>query len=636
MPHVFPQPIMTTPDSAPAPPLSLGRHRVPRMAHRAAGLLLLCVCALAPACRGERGRGQQPEPPLAYLSGDAAVDDLQRLFLPTLEANRKAFQGQLGTVRGFGAGDRYPQIWLRDSATLVPLTRYLYPRPFLTSWLEEHLACQQDDGALFDWVAGGAASHFTEWAPRARDVLASGGVAISADKNTTEADQESSAIEAAYQAWRATGDDAWLRETIRGRRLLDRLDDALRYVLTRRVDPKVGLVVNALTADWGDVSPIYPDQRAIYVDDRTPLAAGLYTNALAYRAALRLAEMHAALGEGAAVVDFQNRAASLKDAVNRRLWQEGRGFYRMHIQMTPALARAFPDDADIFALGGNALAVLSGIADDAQAARVFEAAATRQHEHRVSTVAGTLLPPYPAGVFLHPSMAQPWQYQNGGQWDWFAGRLLLAEFARGHAREARGQLGEIARRVARSGDFFEWSTREGEGRGSRRYAGGAGAIGDAIVHGLFGVDLGRGRLDLRIRLAERSGSIRLRQPSTGDRVSYRYTYEAKANHAVLSYEGDAKGLGRLAVLIPDGQAVVDVLRDGQAMEFDVETVAVESYAVVETDWNPHRLDIALAPVGVQAGRRGVDSRRGSPTDLRSGFHGPDVGRRPGPRRPSGG
>src|SRR5712691_8821667 len=111
-----------------------------------------------------------PGPPALYALSDAALDGLQPLLRSTLDANRKQFRGRTGVVRGFGAGTLYPQVWLRDSATLIPLSRYLYPRDHLTSWIEEHLAHQRADGALNDWVAAGPADRFTAHAPHASAV----------------------------------------------------------------------------------------------------------------------------------------------------------------------------------------------------------------------------------------------------------------------------------------------------------------------------------------------------------------------------------------------------------------------------------------------------------------------------------
>ena len=78
---------------------------------------------------------------------------LELSFGPALAANRKEFPAQSGMVRGFGAGSGYAQIWFRDSATSIPLIRYLYGREYLTSWLEEHLLYQDANGELLDWFA---------------------------------------------------------------------------------------------------------------------------------------------------------------------------------------------------------------------------------------------------------------------------------------------------------------------------------------------------------------------------------------------------------------------------------------------------------------------------------------------------
>jgi hypothetical protein len=176
-------------------------------------------------------------------------------FGPSSRRNKKSFAGRTGTVQGFGAGSVYPQVWLRDSATFLPATRYFYSLPFLTSWLEEHLSHQQANGALWDWIAAGDPAQFTANAPRAAQVYASGGVVLSADKNTTVADQESSAVDAAWRVYQLTSDRGWLAKPIGGRALVDRLDDALGYVAQSRVDPGFGLVASALTADWGTSAP---------------------------------------------------------------------------------------------------------------------------------------------------------------------------------------------------------------------------------------------------------------------------------------------------------------------------------------------------------------------------------------------
>ena len=157
----------------------------------------------------------------------------------------------------------------------------------MTSWIEEHLSHQKPSGALYDWIASGAVEHFP-MRPKVEEVYRDGEHVLSADKNTTEADQEASAVIAAATVFDVLGEESGSRKKSKACPSVDRLDIALQHVTSERFDDGVGLVVNALTADWGDVSPTYADQRAIYLDDATPQVAGIYTNALVFHAAREL------------------------------------------------------------------------------------------------------------------------------------------------------------------------------------------------------------------------------------------------------------------------------------------------------------------------------------------------------------
>jgi hypothetical protein len=565
-----------------------------RTAQLVAGLALA-----AAACRSGERTEPHPSPGDAtsretrYATGDPALDALQALLFPTLEANRREFTGQTGIVRGFGAGGVYPQVWLRDSATMIPATRYYFPAEWLTSWLEEHLSHQRPDGQLWDWIAAGDAAPFKADAPRAGQVYRAGGVVLSADKNTTATDQEASAVESAAQVFAFTGDREWLRKKVVGRRLVDRLDAALEWVLRERLSAR-GLVTGALTADWGDVSPAHRDQRAIYRDDETPLVEGLYVSVMTFRAAESLGRLFEGLEEEERAGHWRETAARLRAAVNRRLWQEGRGFYRFQVSLPGPKPRVPVDDAAMFALGGNALAILYGVADPGQTARIVAAAEERQRIHGVSTIAGVLLPPFPTGFFAHSIQREAWTYQNGGQWDWWAGRFLLAEFRNGHAEAAHRQLLDIARRVeASGGSLHEWYTPSGEARGSPAYAGSAGALSGALYQGLFGIDSRKEGLALTVRLGTAPGSVRVHEPALGRRIAYEWRYDADARTGRLHLESNAPGKGTLRVLLPGGAAPERALMDGRDVESAVEAVGNDAYLALTTDWFAHVLEVRL-------------------------------------------
>ena len=515
------------------------------------------------------------------------VDRLQ----PTLAANEKRFTGRSGAVAGFGAGDKYPQIWLRDSATLPDLTRFHFSRAHLASWIEEHLIHQRPDGSLFDWIAAGPTASFAEWAPKVQLVHRAGPLQISADKNTVEADQESSAVIAAGRFFAFTGDTAWLRKDLGGRSVLQRADAALAYVFKERRDKGTGLVVNAFTADWGDVTPIYPDQRVIYLDDKTPRVVGLYTNALAYEACVALAGMSAAAGMRAAAEQWRGEAERLKAGVDHTLWQPKQGFHRMH---APAPGPAFKADVtDILGTGGHAAAIRAGVVDGHRARRILDVIEARRREMKLSSVSFTLLPPFPAGFFLHPMVKEPWSYQNGGQWDWFGGRLVLAELEHGRAARGREHLLELARKAQRTGGLYEWHTRDGEGRGSGQYAASAGALGAAVIEGLLGVRLRASSLELAPRLDTWAAQARLYEPATATRIDY--DYRPAKDEISFSFEVKPARPTQVSLLMPTGWTEATATLDGTRITARQTTVGADAYAVFETDGRSHRVALRRAP-----------------------------------------
>src|SRR5687768_15990115 len=98
---------------------------------------------------------------------------------------------------------------------------------------------------------------------------------MSARRNTSESATEPSAVQAAARITQATGDLAWLRRAVAGRPLLYRLRRSLEFTQGLR-DLRTGLVVSSIIADWGDVTLVHGDLRAIYLDDETPQVGSLY------------------------------------------------------------------------------------------------------------------------------------------------------------------------------------------------------------------------------------------------------------------------------------------------------------------------------------------------------------------------
>ncbi|MFO7979410.1 MAG: hypothetical protein R6V00_01080 [Candidatus Aminicenantes bacterium] len=512
-----------------------------------------------------------------FRSSLKPINELYELIRVTLEQNEVTFKGKSGTVYGFSPGKDYPQIWLRDSNTILPAARYFYEESYLLSWLKEHLYHQKENGALYDWIDSRGET----------------------DKNTTETDQEASAVQAAYQAYGIMG-TKWLEKKVKGERIIDRLGMALEYVLLNRFEERMGLLTGAHTADWGDVDMVDKGQEAVYVDERTKWTADIYDQAMFYKACMELAEMREALGEKKKARDWRGIALSLGKSTNQRLWQEEKGFYRIHLHLSP-WEHEF-DEGDMFAMGGNAAAVISGMADSGQAQQIIETALKRQKQYEVSTISGTLLPPYPENTFEHALMDQPYEYQNGGQWDWFGGRLIYSMFENGYSAQARDKLIEVIEKNINNRGFFEWDTREGTGRGSDLFCGSAGVMTQAVVEGYFGIKIRYQSLSIEPKLGKESGHIRVVQPANKLSAEYDYQYDEKNFTITLRYKSSFQETGIMSILIPQsggdktrGPTKQDfqVSLDGENIDFDLKRVNSDVFVEFQTDFNDHEVVVTI-------------------------------------------
>lgn len=509
-----------------------------------------------------------------FISSIPEFEKLQELIRITLNHNEREFQGRTGKVSGFTAGSGYPQIWLRDAASILPASRYFYSEGYLNSWIEEHLAYQKEDGSLEDWIDSQGRS----------------------DKNTTETDQETSAVQAAYQVFLIKG-ERWLRKEVAGQALIERLERSLQFLFSHRFNEKYGLVVGAHTADWGDVDMVDADQQAIYVDEKTHWTADIYDQSMLYEACQNLASMLEATGRAEKSEAWRVRASRLKKNANQWLWQEKRGFYRVHIHLD-SLSHGFDED-DMFAMGGNAQAVLSGLADGEKPRRIIEEALRRQRQFHISTISGCLLPPYPQGFFKHPALDELSEYQNGGQWDWFGGRLIYAMFENGMSSRGKEKLLEVIKKNLANEGFYEWDTPGGEGRGSDYYAGSAGALSRALFEGYFGFSLGEGGVSLRPRLGRDEAQVHIYLSASDLFIAYEYRPNDDEKEILFRFNSNSPEPGKIQMLLPRdffglGNQVslkgkLEVMLDGKKVPYEMMSLHEDDYLVLETDLREHTL-----------------------------------------------
>ncbi len=515
------------------------------------------------------------------LPADPRVDQARDAILLTLSRCQTSFPAQLGEVRGFLPGADYPMIYVRDTATILTAARYFYPDDYLRSSIEEFLYRQYDpDTESENGHRPGAGAISAVLAPDGH-----------IDKATATSDEETCLIHAAYVYYRAKGGDDWLRKTINGRTVLERLNAAVEWLYGHRFEPGLGLIIRGHTTDWGDVK-FEPAANPTDIDPgKDHWTASIYDQAVTYRALLELAEMNQALGAVAPTQLCRQRATELRKRANEQLWMEDRGYYRLHVHVTP-LEHAFDEDAMVAV--GNVAAIGCGLATPQQEKAIWAALEQARLAAGANKPGLSLYPPYPRGFFAYGQMV-PGRYQNGGVWDWWGGQQIRAGFERGYSEEARQHLSLVAADWATHPEgIYEWHLPgTGQGRGSLHYGASAAAVAEAIIGGLYGVSLDRQGVVLSPRLGDQNGYIRVYQPATD--IYAAYDYQVTAEGIVLEYGCNDERPLTLRVLLPAGTAIQGLEFDAgaQALTYDIEVVGNDTYCTLKVPAGLHRLVLRL-------------------------------------------
>ena len=412
-------------------------------------ILAAAAAALLPSC----GNNSSMSPELAEkINSDARIDTV------CVRAERLV-------KGGLNAGDGYAEVWIRDLNTFISVACEVSDRDKLKDALANFFRFQGEDGNIDDGYVQarpgmtGYDYKFTDAAP-----------GLAAHKNTVETDQESSLVQAVYKYVKSTGDTAFLSEEICGRTVLDRMGDALRYLLNERWVPEYGLLWGATTADWGDVQPEHP--WGVALDENSHLCIDIYDQAMFLIAIGNYTEL---LQDEAEKNFWNTKQKEIRAAVRKWLWDEGKCKYRPHIYLNGS---PFPADLDEDAIhyhGGSAIAILAGLNTPEEVIEIYR----QQEKNRIAagaqTIGLTVYPPYPAGTFRNEGMS-PYSYQNGGDWTWFGARMISALIKYGYYEEAYTSLQPMLQRVIDHNGFYEWWTPAGEPSGSGMFRGSAGVL----------------------------------------------------------------------------------------------------------------------------------------------------------------
>jgi hypothetical protein len=421
-------------------------------------LILSMVAAAALMASVLPAQGSDDAELAKQIRDDASLRQVHQMALDLLKSSLNA-----------GAG--YKQVWIRDLNTFIEVSLEVNPRSVLRDALLTFCRFQGAEGDIPDGYRPLNAAQTEK--PYRLTPLAPG---LTSYKNTVEVDQEPSLVQAVYKYVTVTGDRTILDEQIDGRRVRDRLGFAMQYLLNERFDKRHGLIWSATRADWGDVQP--ETSPGVLFDSHSHRALSVYDSAMLVVAMNDYLEL---LGPAAPeAAQWKKTRDGLKHNIRRFLWDGKNQKFIPHVYLGGS---PFPADFDENAInyhGGTAVAIEAGVLTPKEIAHALKRMDADVIAAHASSIGLTIYPAYPLGYFKNPGMTKPYTYQNGGDWTWFAGRMVRDLIDEGDIVDAYREIRPMIDRVVRVGGFYEWWTPDNRPRGSAGFRGSAGELGRDI------------------------------------------------------------------------------------------------------------------------------------------------------------
>ena len=339
----------------------------------------------------------------------------------------------------FLAGQNWAQVWTRDTSYSVELAcALLHPDVSKTTLL----GLTQDVSGIGECWYQDKCGHFAGW------------------PNLTDAIVGASGL---WSLYLTTGDQELVRP------IYDRTLRSLQRAERDAYDTKTGLFKGC--ASFMESNSGYPKQYAMK-GEMIGKTCALSTCLLYYRGYVIAAEAGKKLGEN--VRPLQEKAAKLKDAINKQFWLPEKGYYAYFLdengQLNPRMEGL-----------GEAFAVLAGVASEKQAQQILRSTPT------TSWGFPCLWPQFEEWRDYKRDFAH--YYHNGmiwpfveGYWAWAAARMRdTATFGR--------ELDALVKLSEKNDTFMElYRPEDGRPDGSPRQLWSASGFLAMIYHGLFGME----------------------------------------------------------------------------------------------------------------------------------------------------
>jgi hypothetical protein len=513
-------------------------------------------------------------------TGDPELDQLFYHTRDFLEGSQLSYPLDGYQVHGYRSPDS-PLLWLRDHYYQGSGFRYF--EADVTSLLDAFRRAQYPDGSFPDFLSR------PDWN-------------IEAWRTPVEADVEYLYVQAVYEAWQMTGDDAWLRTH------LEPMQRALAYTLNdpQRWDASLGLVKRPFTIDTWDfeygpttIDPLTGDPAPRHwIDEQTKWGIFHGDNTGLAQALSSLARVEAYLGQAEQAQYHRDVAGVIMWRLNELSWNGN--FYTHHVKLQPWDVPGV-DEARQLSLS-NALALNRGVLNPTQALAILN-----EYRRRIKNPGNTAFaewwsihPAFPPGSFgLAGRLGErPGEYVNGGIMPLVGGELAQGAFRFGEEAYGFDILGRYFDLVSLTNASYLWYYPTGGfGVGSLDTlptdGWGASAMLAALMEGAAGVEDNGVRysevtLSPRWPAAERElrrAFVVARYPASDGYVAYQWQLlpsEHSSSRRLLQLQATGSGATmHLRLLLPQGTtSVVQTVLNGEVVEASVEHVHGSPYLVL--------------------------------------------------------
>lgn len=464
--------------------------------------------------------------------------------------------------------------WIRDH--IHQMKGYCHWEHDLTSFLDFILDTQRADGQFYELLKQIDDVHWSFVNPDCRILYPDDHQSLV--RLELEADVEYLMVEGCLQAWRVTGDDAWLK------RALPRLEKGIDYQTgdVKRWDAERGLCKRRYTIDTWDFTadPLSSRNRTIQLDE--PMAIMHGDNSGVYQAMTQLAWINDRFGNREKAASWRARAATLRANMMKHLWN-GRFFrHQLPLNCPPQ------DGNETNRLSmSDAYALNRGVLTPEECRSVIDAYRERRGKTAAFAEWFTIDPPYEDFGPNYPKG----QYVNGAICPFTAGELAKGAFENGYEAYGWDILSRLSKMIREDDGkvyfLYHPTTREPQGRGPSAW--GAAAILSAVDQGLAGVqDLEKQYRTMRFAPRWAVTPFKEGRYLTGYELSKK-TVDVRFAFAEKGFRYNLRSPAeevRAHLLVPAGRKPARVLVDGRETPFEANDVFGSSY-----------VDLTVRPVG---------------------------------------